>query len=236
MTGSITNIEQLEKWFRAGNLPFFSLKYAGTGDKTIFRNEVWEDMEDAWEQLRNQVEAQASAGRAMLEILVYKKGSANHPLRTNVDIRPGYYPAQAGISGPGMYPQMGIGNVQEYVTKEVRIAMLERDNEDLRNEINNPANTWERILDKVSESPNLAGIAQTFIALLASKFGAATPMMTPVNGTPLVAQEGEEYPDAMFENLETAAGLLGSSPEAVAAKLAQLVKQNPELAKTLLSQ
>ena len=129
MTGSITNIEQLEKWFRAGNLPFFSLKYAGTGDKTIFRNEVWEDMEDAWEQLRNQVEAQASAGRAMLEILVYKKGSANHPLRTNVDIRPGYYPAQAGISGPGMYPQMGIGNVQEYVTKEVRIAMLERDNE-----------------------------------------------------------------------------------------------------------
>lgn len=237
MTGSITNIEQLEKWFRAGNLPFFSLKYAGTGDKTIFRNEVWEDMEDAWEQLRNQVEAQASAGRAMLEILVHKKGAANHPLRTNVDIRPGYYPAQAGIAGPGMYPQMGIGNVQEYVTKEVRIAMLERDNEDLRNEISNPANTWERILDKIAESPHLAGIAQMFLGGLLGKLGQPAPVMTPVNGMPVeVSRESEEYPDAMFENLEAAAGILGTSPEAVAEKLAELVKQNPELAKTLLSQ
>lgn len=236
MTGSITNIEQLEKWFRAGNLPFFSLKYAGTGDKTIFRNEVWEDMEDAWEQLRNQVEAQASAGRAMLEILVYKKGAANHPLRTNVDIRPGYYQAQAGIAGPG-FPGMGmgIGNVQDYVTKEVRIAMLERDNEDLRNEISNPANTWERILDKIAESPHLAGIAQMFLGGVLGKLGQPAPVMTPVNGMPAVAsQESGEYPDAMYEDLETAAGILGSSPEAVAAKLAQLVKQNPELAKTLL--
>lgn len=237
MTGSITNIEQLEKWFRAGNLPFFSLKYAGTGDKTIFRNEVWEEMEDAWEQLRNQVEAQASAGRAMLEILVYKKGSANHPLRTNVDIRPGYYPSQPGIAGPGMYPQMGIGNVQDYVSKEVRIAMLERDNEDLKAALNNPANTWERILDKISESPHLAGIAQMFVGGILSRFGQGAPVTMPVNGMPpTIPQEGEEYPDAMFEDLEAAAGMLGTSPEAVAAKLAQLVKQNPELAKTLLSQ
>lgn len=234
MTGSITNIEQLERWFRSANLPFFTLKYSGTGDKIIFRNETWEDLEDAWEQLRNQVEAQASAGRAMLEILVYKKGGANHPMRTNVDIRPGYYPATAGISGP-VYPgQMpGIGTVQEYVAQQVKIAMLERDNRDLQDAVNNPANTWERVLDRIAESPQLAGIAQIFVSGLVSRFAPAAPVSVavPVNGVP---GDPEAYPDAMYDNLEEAAQILGTSPEAIAAKVAYLVKQNPDIAKTLL--
>lgn len=234
MTGSITNIEQLERWFKSANLPFFTLKYAGTGDKVIFRNEAWEDMEEAWEQLRNQVEAQASAGRAMLEILVYKKGGANHPLRTNLDLRPGYYPAQQGIAGPGYVGAFpGIGSVQDYVQQQVKIAMLERDNADLQAELSNPANTWERVLDKIAESPHLAGIAQMFVHGVMSRFApAAAPVMAaPVNGVP--AQE-EAYPDDMYNNLEEAANILDTTPEAIAAKVAQLVKQNPETAKMLL--
>lgn len=235
MTGSITTIEQLEKWFRAANLPFFSIRYAGQGEKIVFRNEVWEDMEDAWEQLKNQVEAQASAGRAMLEILVFSKGKANHPLRTNVDIRPGYQPATAapGIAG---HPWAGIGNVTDYVNTQVKLAMLERDNEDLRAQIGSPMNAFERVLERVAESPHLAGIAQN---LLAGLFKAPMQPMqaVPVTGVPPEAQptqEGDDYPEQMFVDLESAAGVLGTTPEALAAKVAMLVKQNPELAKTFL--
>lgn len=232
MTGSITNIEQLEKWFRAANLPFFSIRYAGQGEKIVFRNEVWEDMEDAWEQLKNQVEAQASAGRAMLEILVFAKGKANHPLRTNVDIRPGYQPATAapGIAG---HPWAGIGSVTDYVNTQVKLAMLERDNDDLRAQIGSPVNAFERILERVAESPHLAGIAQALIGGLLSKGAAQIPQMAaPVTGVP--QPESEDYPEQMFEDLESAASVLGTTPEALAAKVAALVKQNPEIAKTLL--
>jgi hypothetical protein len=209
MTGSITHIEQLEKWFRAANLPFFSLKYAGTGEKTIFRNETWEDMEDAWEQLKT------------------------HPLRTNIDIRQGAYPAQAGIGG---MPYPGVGDISGYVAQQVELAMLRRDNEELQQQIENPVSGWERIIDKIGQSPHLAGIAQMLVASLVPKATTVAQGVpaTVVAGTP-DAENEDGYPDTMYENLEATAAALNTTPEKMVEKMAELARKNPEIARTLIA-
>lgn len=230
MQGAITNIESLEKWFKSNNLPYFSLKYAGQGEKIIFRNEVWDDITEAWEHLRDQVQAQADGGRAMLELLVYNKGKANHPLRTNLDIRPTAMTPVAGIgSTPGVY-----GGMESYISQRIELEMLRRDNEELQAQINNPINSWERILDRVAQSPQLAGIAQVLIAGLFSK-GQAPVMAQSIAGTPGSAPgtDADDESDG-YEHLEAAAEKLGTDPATLAKKVNELVNQNPDLAKSLL--
>ncbi len=215
MQGSITNIEALEKWFKSNNLPYFSLKYAGQGEKIIFRNELWDDIEEAWEHLRDQVTAQADGGRAMLELLVYNKGKANHPLRTNIDIRvqPTSVAGIAGIGFPGLY-----GNMEGYIAQRIELEMLKRDNEELQAQIENPTNTWERIIDKLGNSPHLSGIAQVLISSLFAKAPVSAPAIAGNGSSPL----------------DEAAEILGTPPETLANKVLELVKNNPELAKSLL--
>lgn len=220
MQGSITNIENIEKWFKANGLPYFSLKYAGQGEKIIFRNEVWDDVSEAWEHLRDQVQAQADGGRAMLELLVYNKGKANHPLRTNIDIR-GASTQLAGIGSiPGVY-----GGMENYIAQRIELEMLKRDNEELQAALENPVNVWERILDKVSQSPQLSGIAQVLISGLLARTQA------PVSASAIA---GVPETRGGLESLEDAARTLGTDPETLARKVNELVHQNPDLAKQLL--
>ncbi len=221
MQGSITNIESLEKWFKANSLPYFSLKYAGHGEKIIFRNEVWDDVTEAWEQLRDQVQAQADGGRAMLELLVYNKGKANHPLRTNIDIRPG----STQVAGIGSIPGIWGGNIESYISQRIELEMLKRDNEELQAALENPVNVWERILDKVSQSPQLSGIAQVLISGLLARTQA------PVSASAIA---GVPETRGGLESLEDAARTLGTDFETLARKVNELVHTHPDLAKQLL--
>jgi len=239
MIGAITSIEHLERWFRGNALPYFTLKYAGPGERVIFRNDgAIDDMETAWDELRHQVEMQGASGRAMLEVLVFKKGKANHPVRTNIDIRNMPANSQNGnIAGlPG-----GIANVGDYVDMKVRLAMLERDNEDLMQQIDNPANTWERVIDKLSESPHLAGLAQMLISGLMKPGAPAQVGKQQQQQQPQPDYEPPQganaNPNHIFEqNILDTTRLLGIDHVTLSAKLKKLVETNPDQAKQLLSE
>lgn len=248
MSGAITDIENLQRWFYGNGLPNFTLKYQGTGDKTIYRNkDTITDMNDAWEELRHQVDSQAEAGRAQLEVLVYSPGKNNHAIRTNLDIRGGYFnramaPQPTGIAGL----PAGVGNLDSYIQERIDLALLKKENEELRDQLNSPANGWERILGIIADSPHLSGIAQT---LLVGTLGKNNPAlmqqaMAAVNGAPTYAGQPGELPapdqvqgdpqTVFATNIQEAADNLGTDPVTLAVNLNRLIQSNPDIARTLL--
>lgn len=248
MTGAITSIDGLRRWFFANGLPHWSLRYNLPGEKIIARNETHDDLPAAWDMLADLVTMQVEAGRAMLEVLVYKPGKPTHTLRTNIDIRDSFghrgAPAPAGVAAlPG-----GIGNIDEYIEQRISLAMLERENEELKAAINAPGNWVERVVDRVAESPHLSAVVQTLVAgLLQRMSGAPMPAM-PVNGpytptppAPRPDQGGDEHggeeteEDRVFwENIQAAADALGVDLPTLAVKLNALVQANPAMAKSLI--
>lgn len=244
MSGGITNIYDLERWFRGNSMPYFTVKYQGPGERIIYRNDNIEDLTEAWEELKHQVESQAGAGRALLEVMVYQKGKNNHPTRTNVEIRDmaSARNQQSAISGA---PQFGIGSIQEYVDNQVHVAMLERENQELKEALNSPTNTWERILDKISESPHLAGLVQTFIGTLMGKAGMPAPAVTghfqpsprqtDDEGNEITPPETDEQQELFIQNIQEVCATLGIDALTLAVKLNQLVQKNPAMAKTLIT-
>lgn len=235
MIGAITSIEHLERWFKGNGEPYFTLKYAGPGERVIFRNDgAIEDIETAWDELRHQVEMQGASGRAMLEVLAYKKGRNNHALRTNVDIRAVTTNAQmAGINGmPG-----SMSSMVDYVDMKVELAMLKRDNEELEFRLMEPANTWERIIDKVSESPHLAGIAQMLIANLTKTGNASQQIAQQPKPDVEQPQHANGNPNHQFEqNILDTSRMLEMDHVTLSAKLKRLVETNPDLAKQILNE
>lgn len=244
MTGAITDIGSLQRWFMTNGRPFWTVKYAGPQERIIARNDNVTDMAQAWDNLEAVVRMQTEAGRAVLEVLQYnsEKGAQGHALRTNVDIRdhaPRYAPAQVQPAVAGM---PAIGDIQEYIDQKVNLALLEKENEDLRAAINAPSNMLERIVEKVSESPHLSAAVAQLIAGLFNR-GAAMPMavtgIQPDPAAPKPAADGDEHDEErdriFWENINQAAETLGVDDVTLAVKLNQLVQSNPAMAKGLIA-
>lgn len=248
MIGAITNIDALRRWFDSNGLPFFTLRYEGANnERIIMRNDSIEDMEKAWQMLEDQVTAQAEVGRARLVVFVYKKGGHNNGIYTNIDLRPGYPTpgTQAAVSGM----PAGMGSIAEYVDNRVHLAKLEWENEQLREQLNAPANVFERTMETISGIPGVADVLKILVAGLVGKINPeAMPQIQAVlNGTPAAtgtpdrdddddnAHNGAADPQQQFaDNINQTAELLGVDPLTLSAKLKALVKQNPEVAKQWL--
>ena len=243
-------MEDLEKWFKANAYPQFILAYAnGKGENQILKNEgdgAISDIEEAWEMLRDMIEAQVRSGRAILEVKVFPKGGKYHPLRTQIDMSAGGNPyLPASVAGIGNLPNVGISEAKlaEALAVEREKWEMERRIEDLEARINAPSNWMERALQIIGENPPLATMVQTVISGVMKMPGVASVM----NGTPAAATgtqapaDDEEMentdPNVVFStNIYQAAQTLGVSPEIMAVKLNRLVQQNPELAYTMLHQ
>lgn len=250
MIGAITSIDRLKSWFNSNGLPFFTLRYEGANnERIIMRNDAIEDMGKAWELLEDQVTAQADVGRARLVVFVYKKGGHNNGIYTNIDLRPGYAPTgmqPAAVAGlPG-----GMGSITEYVDTRVHLAKLEWENEQLREQLNGPANTLERTIETISGIPGVAEVLKILVAGIVSK---VNPQSVPaiqaiLNGTPEATTGGAGAPSDEEEenaadpqqqfatNINETATLLGVDALTLSAKLRQLAKENPEIAKQLMTQ
>lgn len=251
MIGAISNLDALKRWFLDNGKPFFTLRYdSGSGngnqDKMIYKNVVIEDMQQAWERLQSHVADQAEAGRAKLALIVYDKGKENNPIYTAIDIRPGYQSGQQSMQPAisGLPP--GIGSINELVEQKVTLALLQKENADLKEQLSAPVNNWERSLETISGIPGMADVLKIAVAGLVAKFA---PQSMPVvqgilNGTPDAVGEGaadsdlsDTDPQTRFaSNIQDVSNMLQVDPLFISEKLKILVRTNPDLAKQLLQQ
>ena len=247
MHGGITNTDDLKEWFYLNKKPHFTLRYenGGAGDRIILRNDSADDMDDAWQMLQSQVVSQASSGRARLVLIVYEKGKHNNPAGyTVIDINPlaQRLPASgsAGISGlPG-----GIGSITEYVDLKLATERLKWENEQLKEQLNAPADKTERWFEMIGNLPGAMDVVKIIATGLVTKW---TPDALPalqglLNGLPNAAAESAEdiaddtgdAQQQFVQNIERAANTLGVDPLTLSRKLAKLVTDNPELAKSMI--
>jgi len=248
MLGAINNLDALREWFKSNGKPYFTLRYdtGGNADRIIMRNDNIGDMEEAWELLQSQVISQTGAGRCRLVVFVYEKGKHNNAVYTNIDMTPGLAAgnASAGIAG---LPS-GIGNIGEYIDTKVQLAKLEWENEQLKDQLSAPVNTFERTWETIAGMPGMAEVFKILAAGVVSRINpAAMPQIQRIlNGTPDAAgaetddEHGQEPPGGMdpqtrfANNINDTAQRLGTDPYTLAAKLRELVTNNPEMAKTIL--
>lgn len=249
MTGSITNIDDLKNWFHGVGYPYFTLSYQGTGSKVIFRNTTISDMNESWEELRRQVEAQGRAGRAMLEVITYKEDRANAgSLRTNIDIRPEFFYAHG--QGPYQQPTAGVNSlpigyvpldeVERRIEAEHEKWELRRDLDDLKAQIGAPTNMVEKAFTMLGEYPQLAALANNLlVGLMGKNNPAIAQSMQAINGHPAADHDNDDQaegdPNAILsQHLYAAANRLGTDPVNLVVALNRLVQANPDVAKTLL--
>lgn len=243
MNGAITNRDALKSWFFDNAKPYFTLRYYDQ-DRVIMRNDNQDDMQKAWEMLERHVIGQADSGQARLILFVYDKGKHNNATYTNIDMHP-RYSAQPSIPAAISGLPAGVGSIEELVNERVRVAMLEKENQDLKEQLSAPQNGWERSLETISGVPGMADVFKIIAAGLVSKF---SPQSMPVvqgilNGTP-DAMTGADHdeddgadPGARFtSNIQETAATLNVDPLTLSEKLRALVKTHPDIARQFLQQ
>lgn len=242
MNGAITNRDALKSWFFDNGKPYFTLRYYDL-DRVIMRNDNQDDMQKAWEMLDRHVCSQAESGQARLILFVYEKGKHNNATYTNIDMHPRYSAQPSGMSASISSLPAGVGSIDELVTERVRMAMLEKENQDLKEQLAAPVNSWERSLETISGVPGMADVFKIVAAGLVSRF---SPQSIPVvqgilNGTP-DAVAGADHdnddnsdPQARFtSNIQESAATLNVDPLTLSEKLLALVKTHPDIARQFL--
>jgi hypothetical protein len=204
-------------------------------------------MNESWEELRRQVEAQGRAGRAMLEVITYQEGKANSAsLRTNIDIRPEFFYAQ-GVTG-AYNQQAGVGNLpsgyiagdelEKRIESEREKWELRRDLDDLKAQIGAPSNMVEKAFTMLGEYPQLAALANNLlVGILGKNNPAIAQSMQAINGHPTAddAPDTDDPNAVLSHHLHAAANRLGTDPVQLVVRLNQLVQNNPAIAQQLLS-
>lgn len=194
MNTAITTIEGLRQWFLDNRRPFFTLYLNGTGEKVVMRNVDVADMERAWELLQAHVMLQAGGGVANLKIYTTEKANNPNGVTTYIRIVGNPYGqmvhGSAGIAGMPVGPGvLGLGTkeqldafVAEKLATQKRELELERRIADLEKEKNEGADWLDKALDKVAESPQLAGLVKPLVEAVA-RLLAPQPRLAPaVNG------------------------------------------------------
>lgn len=230
MQGAIRNISSVKQWFFDVGEPLFTLSYAGTSNQAIMRNTVKTDLNEAWDMLERQLQYQAESGRAMMQVITYRKESgANNPTgRTFIDLQPG--PPQAQFAGIGQLPSgyMDEAKVQGLIREAKEKWEMERRIEDLEEQAKNPADPTDKIIQAI-ERIGATPIGQMFAARL---LGMPVPAIT---GTPEAPADGDSDSDTFEDDIAATADILGVSDATLAARLRRLVEAQPDVAKQLLT-
>lgn len=246
MNGAISNIDALERFFRGVNAPFFTLSYYSTQSPTgqgnvILRNIRETNIDSAWALLRRFVEDQTGYGRAQMHLIVYEsEKTANTPSgRTNIDIYGAAGSNNAGLAAIGNLPSglVDEAKVQALIREREELWQLQRENDDLRAQIESPGDFWDKAMafvDKIGNTP--IGMA------LASKIlGQPIPTLNN-HGLPGVhTADNADAPDSddvdsELDELEGLATANGMTLKQFLAKTAHLARQQPGIVAMLSQQ
>ena len=245
MQGAISDIQAVERWFRANEAPFFTLSYYSSSSATgqgqvIIRNQKDVELDSAWQKLRSSILDQTGYGRAQLNLIVYNKPDAyNTPAgRTNIDLVSNQSMHQ--VAGIGSMPAIGSGYISESdferrLKEEREKWEMRNELDSLRDQINNPANDpIEKLMTGIER------IAATPLGLaMISKF-TGTPMPAlPINGHAPTDNEDAPTSDDVepeLDDLESIASAHGMTLKQFLAKTVTLARQQPGVVAMLSNQ
>ena len=254
---TITSFENLQKWFYgqqrnddevAAHWNLYGTRFGET-EKRVSFNTTINDKDASFAYLAETIRQLNNPDGAMFRIQVFPKGKPNNPTgnvfvqifeKTAPNSVMAPAPANAAISGL----PAGVGSIAEYVQKEVEMARLKWELDDLRAQVNAPNNGWERAVETISGIPGIDKALQALVAGLVTKFNpaAAPAVQAAMTGTPDTGEHDEDDDtdtgDAQAQfalNINSAANALQTDPLTLAKRINSLVKQNPDIAKQLLA-
>lgn len=246
MQGAISSLKGIRDWFYNQQAPFWTLSYYSSASPTgmghvISRNTRFGDMEQSWEMLQQSIEAQTGSGRAQLNLIIYEKAAgANTPTgRTNIDIISSQVPGMPQVAGIGNLPAGYVdeARVNAIISEKQQLWELQRENQDLRNELDNPNSFADKAMafvERIGSTPLGIALAQKYLG------GQMPPMVAPaVNGMPPMPPTNE-FPDEDVEpeldTLEAIAQQHGMTLKQFLAKTATLATQQPGVVQMLSQQ
>ena len=213
----------------------------GTPERRIMQNTKVDNMEESLEFLVSTMRKLNHPDGVKFRVMQYAPGKSNNPAQNyfvQVYERGGNNMPATQVAGIGSLPGMYGGNIEAYISERIELAMLKKENEDLRAAINAPSATWERILDRVAENPAITGLITNLAIGWVGKTNPAlaqTLAQSAMNGHPNTDTDETGDPQTIFaQNIQAASDTLGIDPVTLAQKLNKLVQQNPEMAKQLL--
>lgn len=238
----ITAIPSLRTWFLDQKKPYWVLNNNGVSRSIIARNEAIEDIDQAWNLLETNIMAQAEGGIANLRVFVTDKPKHNHGLETEIRIVPGYAQPSAGQVA-------GIGSLPAGYLDEAKVAGMLADAEarwemkreiaDLRAQLDAPVDWTDKFVagfERISQTPVGQILVAKMLGVTPAPPAPQRMAAAPMNGTNDTDDDGEgDYDDKFFDDIERTAALLGVDEKTLAAKLALLAAQNPDIAKSLLA-
>ncbi len=245
MQGAISNIEAVGRWFKSNESPFYTLAYYSTQSPTgqgmvIGRNTKEGDIDTAWERLKTLIVDQTGYGRAQLNLIVYDKATgANTPSgRTNIDILSHGQQSNILTPGIGSLPAGYVdeAKIQSMLDEREKIWKLERENDDLRAQIDAPGDFWDKatiFLDRIGGTP-------LGMALATKLLGGPLPLPpSAVNG--VHNADNADLPDSddvehELDDLESLAQAHGMTLKEFLAKTANYARQQPGVVAMLAQQ
>jgi len=249
---NITSYEDLKHWFDTIQkedkpYPHWTLwnNDAGQAPKVAQRNVRVNDIGQSWDMLYKAVRMFNNPRGSRMRLIVYEPGKQNNyagdinlEILGDTSATAAAHNMPVAISGfPGMY---GPENMKDAIDMHVRLAMLEKENEDLQAAIGAPSSSWEKIVEMVANSPHLSAIVNNMVAGVMKIPPQAMPAMPapPINGHPTTDESAHAEADAQqvfSNNIHAASNTLGVDPVTLAQKLNDLVQQNPDIARQLLN-
>lgn len=248
MQTAITSIEGVKDWFLANKRPFFTLYLMGSSEKVIYRNTEITDMDVAWAEMERQIMLQSQGGLAALKIYATDKQNNPNGVTTYIRIFGGnqyggavQMPGIAGTGG-GILGINSKDDLDRYIAEKQEIWSLRRDIEDMRAAQTAEVAKWERVLDKISESPQLAGIARIVVDRVTAAFLPSAPAVAGAQPAPATDNSApanqsvpdDEYEEKLNQELDTLETETGMQAPAVLKKLNELRRQNPEMFNALM--
>lgn len=216
----------------------------GAREVRILTNTRIGDMDESYNFLERTIRAQNNPDGTRFRVQTFAPGKANNPTaETYIQI----YERSAAPASPAAHTAgiaglpVGVGSVEQYVDQRLQMERLKWENDDLKAQLNAPANGWERMLETISGVPGIEKVLQTLAVGLISKFSpsAMPAVQAAMNGTP-TAPTGEgdtddDDPEEAFQNnIGAVCQALGTDPVTLSKKLKELTLQNPDFARGLL--
>lgn len=255
---TLTRYEDVQHWFNqnqtddeGGKTPSHWTLYGGNyGEKEIrlLGNTRIDKPGESLAFLIDSIRRMNNPSGSKFRVQIYKPGSPNnYSAQVFVQVfDDAAQLQQRGASATAIQPA-GIGNLpvlnETYIQERIDLALLRRENEELKAALNGPGSTWERILDIIGQSEPLSLALSGLITNLAAKNGMtlpAAPIARPVTGSPAPVDSDDDDtadPQSIFaESINAAASGLDTDPVTMARKLKKIVEQNPEFAKQIFAQ
>ena len=252
----ISSYGDLRQWFFAGvkqkgeetteAAPHWNLyagDYGAREVRIMFNNRI-SDMAESFQFLENSIRAQNNPDGTRFRVQTYAPGKPNNPTaETYVQIYEKSAAPATAQPAIGSLP-VGMQGVEAYVNQRVELAQLQWENKMLQDQLSAPQATWERVLEQVAGIHGIDKVLQALAVGLVSKFSpqAMPAVQAAMNGTPAATSGEHEHddesasPDEIFQqNIMQVSAALGTDPVTLSKKLNALIREHPDLAKTLMT-